>query len=101
QLSSIAKKVYLVARAKIKADEVIVEKVQGADNITLYTGYKPVAIKGQEIVSGLVVQDVSTGKERELDVQGVFVEVGSVPVSQFASDLVELNEKGEIKVDCS
>jgi alkyl hydroperoxide reductase subunit F len=101
QLSSIANGVYLIARSKITADEVVLEKVQAAENVTFYKGYIPVLIKGEALVSGLVIEERSTKQRVELNVQGVFVEVGSIPVSQFASDLVKLNEKGEIEVDCA
>lgn len=99
QLISIANQVYLIVRSKIRADEVIIEKVRQADNATFYVGYVPTLVKGHTMVSGLVIEERATKKKLELDLQGVFVEVGSIPVSQFASELVALNEKEEIKVN--
>ena len=99
QLASIANQVYLIVRSKIRADEVITEKVRQADNATFYVGYVPTLVKGNTMVSGLVIEERATKKKLELDLQGVFVEVGSIPVSQFASGLVALNEKEEIKVN--
>ncbi len=99
QLISIANQVYLIVRSKIRADEVIIEKVRQADNATFYVGYVPTLVKGDTMVSGLVIEERATKKKLELDLQGVFVEVGSIPVSQFASELVALNEKEEIKVN--
>ena len=99
QLASIANQVYLIVRSKIRADEVITEKVRQADNATFYVGYVPTLVKGNTMVSGLVIEERATKKKLEFDLQGVFVEVGSIPVSQFASGLVALNEKEEIKVN--
>ncbi len=100
QLSSIANKVHLIVRGKIRADEIITEKVQKAKNVTFHLGYGPVLIKGETMVSGLVIEERATKKKLELDLQGVFIEVGSVPVSEFASGLIELDEVGQIKVNC-
>ena len=41
----------------------------------------------------------NTGKEIELDVQGVFVEIGSVPTTEFISDLVETSPTGHVVVN--
>lgn len=100
QLSSIANKVYVIVRSKIRADEIITEKVREAENVTFYVGYVPTLIKGEIMVSSLVIEERATKKKLELSAQGVFVEVGAIPVSEFASELVELNEASEIKVNC-
>ena len=42
---------------------------------------------------------VSTGKDTEINVEGVFISIGMMPKAGFAEDLVELNKTGEIKVD--
>lgn len=100
QLSEIAKKVHLVSRREWRADEIVQDKVRRASNVTLHMGFDTVKIEGKSLVSGLIIRDKKTKKENRLDVQGIFVEVGSIPVSEFASDLVEFNERGEIKVNC-
>jgi len=100
QLSVIATKVYLVILGGIIADEVITEKVRRAKNVTFYEGYRSKLIKGETTVTSLIIEDTTEKNEIELSVQGIFVEIGSVPVSGFAADLVELNKTSEIKVDC-
>jgi alkyl hydroperoxide reductase subunit F len=52
-----------------------------------------------EQVEGLTVNDLETGKTRRLDVQGVFIEIGLYPNTDFVLDLLDTNEHGEIKVD--
>jgi alkyl hydroperoxide reductase subunit F len=56
-------------------------------------------IHGRERVEGLTVKNLATGEERRLDVEGVFIEVGLYPNTDFLLDLVETNERGEVKVD--
>lgn len=100
QLGNIANKVFLIVRTSIKADGVMTEKVEKAENVTFYLGYGPIVIKGDTMVSSLVIEELETKKESELSVQGIFVEIGSLPVSGFAAGLVEVNKGGEIKVNC-
>jgi len=100
QLSAIARKVYLIVRSRITADEVITDKVHEAENVVFYEGYRPTAIKGEKMVSGLEIEERATQKRIELGVQGIFVEAGSIPASKFASGLAELNDHGEIKINC-
>jgi len=56
-------------------------------------------IKGDKFANSVIYQNRKTGKDEELKVEGVFVEIGSQPASSFANGLVEFNERGEIKVD--
>ncbi len=56
-------------------------------------------IKGEKFVKNLIYQDKKTNKVKELKIDGVFVEIGSPPLSGFVGELVELNEFGEIIVD--
>ncbi|KKL50239.1 hypothetical protein LCGC14_2307490, partial [marine sediment metagenome] len=55
-------------------------------------------IEGETLVTGLIYEDVD-GKEQKLDVEGVFVEIGSVPNSEIVKDIVELDKYGQIKID--
>ena len=56
---------------------------------------------GDPAVSGIRIKDLKTGEEKVLEVSGVFVEIGLVPNSDFARDLVKLNGLGEIEVSCA
>lgn len=56
-------------------------------------------IKGENFVSSAVIQDVKTGETRELETQGIFILIGTVPVSELARNLGLELENGFIKVD--
>ncbi len=51
---------------------------------------------GEKFVSGLKVKDKATGEIQELPVTGVFVEVGVIPNTGFAKDLVDLDPVGHV-----
>jgi len=56
-------------------------------------------VKGEKFVEGIVYKDKNTGKITELKVSGIFVEVGQIPNTSFAKDIVPLDEIGRIKID--
>lgn len=79
------------------ADLVTVEKVLKNKKMKALTNVELKEIKGDKFVES-VIYTYENG-EHELKVGGVFVEIGSVPNSDFVKDLVELNKRGEIVVD--
>lgn len=56
-------------------------------------------VLGETLVSGLKIKNVKSGEEKVLEVGGIFVEIGSIPNSEIAKDLVQINEHGEIMVN--
>jgi len=81
------------------ADPILKERV-GEDAIEGYYNHEIVEIQGEESVSGVKIRDRESEEEKVLDVEGVFIEIGLIPNSGFAEELLELNEAGEIVVDC-
>ncbi len=93
-------KVYLLeASLKIMADEFLQEKAQKNDKIQIIKGAMLKEIKGDKFVKSIVYNDIKEKKEKEIQVQGVFVEIGSVPAADFLQGLAKCNEKGEIVIN--
>lgn len=99
EMNGIASKVYLVSTSDWSGDEILQDKVRSAENVTTLTNHQPLEIKGEGSVTALVVNDKSTNEEKILDLNGVFIEIGLYPNSDFILDLVETTERGQIKVD--
>lgn len=96
-LSGLCKKVYLVHRRdELRADKAIQEKVFDCENIEMVWESIPLEILGQDEVTGIKIQNVKTGEERELDTDGVFIAVGIVPNTTPVKDQLELDENGYI-----
>ncbi|MFC2166307.1 NAD(P)/FAD-dependent oxidoreductase, partial [Acidobacteriota bacterium] len=55
-------------------------------------------VVGENVLKFLRVKNVKTGEASELELEGLFVSIGTVPNSEFVKDLVQLNEWGEIVV---
>ena len=99
EMNGLARKVYLLSRSEWNGDPILQDKVRSAERVESLTLHDPVEIHGAEQVDGLTVKDLETGKTRRLDVQGVFIEIGLYPNTDFILDLLDTNEHGEIKVD--
>jgi alkyl hydroperoxide reductase subunit F len=82
-----------------KADPVTVEAVKKDPKMTVITNAEVKEILGDKMVEGLIYKDTQTSEEKELKIQGVFVEVGSVPTTEFVKDIVSLDEQNRIKID--
>jgi len=99
-MSGTASKVFVVSRSPWRADAILIEKVGQKTNVEKRVGYDVLEIIGDKVVRGLRIRDKKTGKEEVLDVQGVFVEIGLDPNTEFVKGLLKLNENNEIMVDC-
>lgn len=100
QLLAYTKSVTLFQRsAEFRADPVTVEAVLKDPKITAITNTEILEIIGEKFVSGLKYKDTTTGEEKVIDVQGIFVEIGAVPTTEFVAGLVELNQFNNVVVD--
>lgn len=97
QLMNIAEHVYIIDNAPALAgDSIMQEKIKKSDKVNILNNTRVVAINGDKLVESIKIEQ--NGKQKELAVQGIFIEIGLIPNSEFAEDIGK-NEKGEIKVD--
>jgi alkyl hydroperoxide reductase subunit F len=100
-LIPIAGQIYVVNYAyDWQADPVLLDRAERSGKVIPFLGYQVAEILGQDQVEGIVIRPRGDGEAEELAVQGVFVEIGLAPNSEFARGLVQLNGAGEIMVDC-
>ena len=98
QLIQIAKHIYLInITSALTGDAVMREKVRESKKVTILNNTQVTAVLGDKMVSGIKIK--REDKEETLSVEGVFVEIGLIPNSEFVKEL-EKNELGEIRVNC-
>jgi alkyl hydroperoxide reductase subunit F len=98
QLTKIAKHIYLVnISSELDGEAIVQDKVSGSEKVSVLNNTRVTAVLGDKMVSGIKVKREE--KEEVLSVRGVFVEIGLIPISEFAKDL-EKNKLGEIIVNC-
>jgi alkyl hydroperoxide reductase subunit F len=97
----IAAHVYMVSLTPLTCDQLLADRIRESPNLTVYTEHTVQEVLGDSATSGIRIKDIKTGEEKILEVGGVFVEIGLMPNSDFAKDLVGLNGLGEIEVSCA
>lgn len=100
QLLAYTKSVTLLNHSdQYKADPVTVEKVLAHPNMRGILNADIAAVHGEKFVSGVTYLDKTSGESHELPVTGIFVEIGMLPNTDFASDVVERDAYNRIKID--
>jgi thioredoxin-disulfide reductase len=100
-LTKYAKKVYIIYRGeKIKPEPINEKKVAANKQIEIINYTNVTKIKGDKFVSSIILDKEYKGN-KELKLDGLFVDIGHIALSKEAKDLgVKLNEKGEIIINC-
>ncbi len=101
QLTKYASKIYLLNKyPELRGHNIAMqENLKKSEKIEIYNNYEPVEVKGDKFVKALAFKHNGHGETKEIAVDGIFVQIGSVPSSDFLKDLVELNDKEEIVID--
>ncbi|MCW5650400.1 MAG: alkyl hydroperoxide reductase subunit F [Ramlibacter sp.] len=84
---------------RLRADEVLQRKLRSLGNVTVFTHAQTTEITGDDKVNGLVFKDRASGEEKRVDLEGVFVQIGLVPNTDWLKGTVTLSKHGEIEVD--
>jgi NADH-dependent peroxiredoxin subunit F len=84
-----------------QADEFLQERIRKTGTVSLLDYHQIVKIEGTDSVTGIVVKNRENDNEEKLSANGVFIEIGLLPNNEPVKNLVELNEHGEIIIDCS
>ncbi|MBU4455481.1 FAD-dependent oxidoreductase, partial [Patescibacteria group bacterium] len=99
-LSKIAKKVYLIHRRdEFRGFEALVDEVKARKNIELVLNSEPREVIGENKLEKIKVFNNKTKEEKDLEIDGLFVEIGRIANTDLVADLAKRNERGEIIVD--
>jgi thioredoxin reductase (NADPH) len=98
-LSDLAKKVYIIYRGeKLRCEDINSKRLEEKENVEIVYNTMPKEIKGDKKVTSFV--GIEKGKEREIELDGVFIEIGSVPLTKFTKNLgLKLDKEGYIIVE--
>ncbi|WP_422472680.1 alkyl hydroperoxide reductase subunit F [Endozoicomonas sp. ALB032] len=86
--------------SQLRADEVLQRKLRSLKNVTIITSALTKEVLGDgNKVNGLTYKDRNTDDEVSLELEGIFVQIGLVPNTEFLKGAMELTPRGEIVVD--
>jgi len=98
-LSRMASKMYLFLRgAKLSGDKDLVAAIENNKNIEIVPQSSVKAISGNSVLQQITIVD-SSGAEKVLDVDALFIEMGSKINLDYVKHLVKINTKGEIEIE--
>ncbi|MEQ2525119.1 alkyl hydroperoxide reductase subunit F [Bacillaceae bacterium CLA-AA-H227] len=99
-LAGIVKHVTVIEFApELKADSVLQERLFSLPNVTVIMNAATTEITGTDKVNGISYQDRATGEVHHVELEGVFVQIGLVPNTDWLGDTIEKTRMGEIIVD--
>ena len=98
-LSRMASKIYLILKgSKLAGDKDLVATLENNKNIEIITQSSVKSISGNSILQQITIAD-SSGSEKVLDVDALFIELGSKINLDYVKHLVKINTKGEIEIE--
>ena len=86
--------------SELRADEVLQRKLRSLPNATVVVSARSTEVLGDgQKVTGLVYEDRTSGDEHRLSLDGIFVQIGLLPNTEWLAGTVELSPRGEIVID--
>ena len=83
----------------LRADAILVRKLHSLANVTVLTNAQTTEITGEQKVNGLIYKERATNELHTVVLEGVFIQIGLVPNTDWLKGVVELSKHGEIIVD--
>ena len=84
---------------KLRADAVLVRKLHSLTNVTVITNAQTTEITGDATVNALVYKDRATDALHTVALEGVFIQIGLIPNTDWLKGTIELSKHGEIIID--
>ncbi len=99
-LTKFASKVYVIhRREEFRASEIMLERAKANPKIEFLTNKVIEKMQGEELLTSVVLRDTVDGSESTLDLNGLFIAVGSDPRVHLIHGQIDLTTEGTIKVD--
>ena len=96
-LSRIAKKVILVHRRDmLRATKIYHEPLMNAENVEFFWNSTVSELLFDKKITGIIIKDVNTGEESQIDCDGIFISVGRKPATELVKDQLDLDASGYV-----
>lgn len=94
-----ASKITLVHRSQFRADKILLDKLNEIDKLDIHLETQIVSVVGDERMTGIQALDKHTNEKKLIEADGLLIEIGTEANSKLIKDMVDTNERNEIKVD--
>ena len=100
QLLAYCKSVTILNRAMdLRGDEITIERLTKNPKLAIIKNAIPIEVKGNSFVARIVYEDAISKEKKELPVAGIFIEIGLIPATDFAKNIIKLNKNNQIPID--
>ena len=94
------KKVYVIHRRdEFRAAKTLSSSLMKLDNVEIVWNHVVTEIQGEDMVTGIVIEDVNTKEQKTISLNGVFIAVGTIPNTEIVPEELELDKGGYIIAD--
>lgn len=83
----------------LRADAVLQKKLASLPNVTVITSAQSTEVTGSDKVNGLVYKERVSGLTKRIELEGIFVQIGLVPNTDWLKGTLALSPRGEIEID--
>lgn len=102
-LSNYCEKVYIIhRREKFRAEEKLVKKLRGKENVEFVLNSSVKYLKGEEVINAIGVYNSETDLIKKIEISGIFVAIGQIPDNEAFLNVIDVDETGFIEAleDC-
>lgn len=101
QLLNYAQKIYWLNKYEEPkgTQKTLAEKLIGEEKVEYLPNCLPKEIKGDKFVKSLIYANVQNNQEKEVALEGIFVEIGAVPQVDFVNGCLKINQQGEVEIN--
>ena len=100
EMEKYAQKVYIInLNSDFQGDEIRKDRVKSSEKIEVMNKAQTISVSGSQFLEKIKYKDLASGEEKEIESNGMFVEIGWAPATEIVKDIVDLNDLKEIKVD--
>lgn len=97
-MARIAKSVTVVHRSQFRADQILLDRMNNQENMSVHLQTQVLEIKGDTKVTEALLLDRATGSRTLMAIDGVFIEIGHLPKTACMEGLLDLDENGEVLI---
>ena len=99
-VSKLVNQIYIInITPELTGDPVMIDKAMALPHIRIMNDTEVIEIEGERTVQNVRIKSRDGGLQKDLPVAGVFIEVGSLPATDYLKDTVKLNKDNEIIID--
>jgi len=85
--------------SELKADDILQKRLYSLSNVDVILNAQTTEVIGKDKVNGMIYLDRKANEKKTIELEGIFIQIGLLPNTDFVKNTVDLSKFGEITVD--